>query len=98
MIKKEEIKLKASIRKESKIKKIKDRGYNRGSSQAFLDLEDDDDESFSISKIKNQFKRTPNQSDRSKYSDSEESDSQEKDKKNENNDDDSDLVFYDEFK
>ncbi|OTF71434.1 RNA polymerase-associated protein LEO1-like protein [Euroglyphus maynei] len=60
MIKKEEVKLKASIRKENKTKRVKDRGYTRGLSNAYLDHDDEDDESTSINMIKNQYKQGAN--------------------------------------
>lgn len=60
MIKKEEDRLKASIRKESQTRRIKDRVYNRGGiNSSFLEDNDEDDESISISKIKNQYKNGP---------------------------------------
>lgn len=59
MIKKEEDKLKASIRKESNTRRVKDRAYTRGTNSGYLENDDEDDESISISKIKNQYKNAP---------------------------------------
>ncbi|KAH9420566.1 Paf1 complex component [Dermatophagoides pteronyssinus] len=69
MIKKEEVKLKASIRKENKTKRVKDRSFTRGLSNAYLDHDDEDDESISIAKIKNQYKHGPGNPNLSQYSD-----------------------------
>lgn len=86
MIKKEEDRLRAQIRKENKARKIKERAYSRVSTP-FLE-NDDDDESISISKIKNQYKRGGPSYGTSQYS---ESDNEEE---NEDDDDDSDLVCF----
>lgn len=61
MIKKEEVKLKASIRKESQHRVIKDRAYKRGLNSNFLemDMEDEDEDGVSLARIKNQYKRGP---------------------------------------
>ncbi|KAJ6225407.1 hypothetical protein RDWZM_003952 [Blomia tropicalis] len=55
-MKKEEDRLKASIRNENKKRRVKERSY-RNDSANFLDFDEDDDENISISKIKNQYKR-----------------------------------------
>ncbi|KAH7640181.1 Paf1 complex component, variant 3 [Dermatophagoides farinae] len=87
MIKKEEVKLKASIRKENKTKRVKDRTYTRGLSNPYLDHDDEDDESISIAKIKNQYKRGPNYPN-TQFSDEEE----------ESENDDSDLDIFEKKK
>ena len=83
MIKKEEVKLKASIRKESKQRRNKDRVYTRGPFNSYLEGDDEDDESISIAKIKNQYKRG-NAYSSQRYTDSDDSD--------DDDNDDSDLV------
>lgn len=85
MIKKEEDKLKASIRKEGKQRRVKDRAYSRGPNSAYLEHDDEDDENISIAKIKNQYKRGPAYSG-NRYS------SDESDNENEQSSDDSDGV------
>lgn len=59
MIKKEEDKLKASIRRENKVKRIKERAPYRGPTASYLedaDYDDDDDDGTSIKKIKEDIK------------------------------------------
>lgn len=87
MIKKEEDRLRAMIRKENKQRRVKDRSYSRNPLIPMLD--DDDDESISISKIKNQYKKGSSYSN-ARYSDSEEE--EEEEDNIEDDDDDSDLV------
>lgn len=84
-MKKEEERLKASIRRESQKRRTRERAHSRGPSAAYLEpdgYDDDDDEGgISLSKIKNQFKRGPGQGNyAATYSES-------------SSDDDSDLDF-----
>lgn len=87
-MKKEEDRLKASIRNENKKRRVKERSY-RNDSANFLDFDEDDDENISISKIKNQYKRGQSLPG-SRYSG--ESDEHSDDKDAEDDDDDSDMV------
>ncbi|CAH0390368.1 unnamed protein product [Bemisia tabaci] len=61
LIKKEEERLRASLRRESKQKRVKERGASRGLSASYLepDREDgsDDENAISVSAIKNKFKQ-----------------------------------------
>ena len=72
MIKKEEDRLKASIRKENQTRRLKDRVYTgrTGINSSFLEDNDEDDESISIAKIKNQYKSGGGQSQSAVYSSS----------------------------
>ena len=103
MIKKEEDRLKASIRRENKMRKVRERALTRGPTASYLEPdgeEDDEEEGISIARIKNQYKR-PNLYNR--YNDS---DSGEESKgahssqaqNQEDDDDDSDLVSLFKFK
>ena len=60
MIKKEEDRLKASIRRENKIRRTRERAHSRGPSASYLEpdqYDDDDEDGISLSAIKNKFKR-----------------------------------------
>ncbi|CAG5121753.1 unnamed protein product, partial [Candidula unifasciata] len=61
MIKKEEEKLRASIRRESQQKRTREKSHGRGLTASYLEGrdedEEEDDESFSISAIKNKYKQ-----------------------------------------
>lgn len=59
MIKKEEDKLKASIRRENKQRRVRERAHHRGPTASYLepDYDDDDEEGISLSAIKSKFKK-----------------------------------------
>lgn len=81
MIKKEEDRLKASIRKENQTRRLKDRVYTgrTGINSSFLEDNDEDDESISIAKIKNQYKSGGGQSQSAAVYSSSDSDSSDDD-------------------
>ncbi|KAH6930944.1 hypothetical protein HPB50_021058 [Hyalomma asiaticum] len=56
MIKKEEDKLRASIRRESKQRRLREKSHSRGLSAAYLEA-DEDDAAISLSAIKNKYRR-----------------------------------------
>lgn len=60
-IKKEEDRLKASIRRENKVRRMRERAHSSGLTSRFVegDYEEDEDGGVSISAIKNQFKKRP---------------------------------------
>lgn len=59
MIKKEEDRLKASIRRENKVRRVRERSMNRGPTASYLEPDDEEDEdgAISLSAIKNKFKQ-----------------------------------------
>ncbi|KAI1301804.1 RNA polymerase-associated protein LEO1 [Halotydeus destructor] len=71
MLKKEEEKLKASIRRENKSRRVRERSHHRAPTASYLEpdgYDDDDDEAISLAAIKNKYKKgTYNQT----YTDSE---------------------------
>lgn len=70
LIKKEEDKLRASLRRENKARRVRERVNQRGPTASYLEQDMDDDENaISLSAIKNQFKKG-NQSYADVYSDS----------------------------
>ena len=72
MIKKEEDRLKASIRRENKIRRTRERAHQRGPSASYLEgdyEEEDEDGAISLSAIKNSYKKRDF---RGTYSDSDE--------------------------
>jgi len=60
-IKKEEDRLKASIRRENKVRRMRERAHSSGLTSRFVegDYEEDEDGGVSISAIKNQYKKRP---------------------------------------
>lgn len=91
MIKKEEDRLKASIRRENKMRRVRERSLIRGPTASYLEPdgeEDDEEEGISISKIKNQYKRGGSYT---KYADDGDVSGDET-KPDKDDDDDSDLV------
>lgn len=104
MIKKEEDRLKASIRRENKMRKVRERALTRGPTASYLEPdgeEDDEEEGISIARIKNQYKR-PNLYNRYNDSDSGEESkgahSSRTQNQEDDDDDDSDLVSLFKFK
>lgn len=60
MIKKEEDRLKASLRRDNKVRRTRERAHGRGPSASYLEpdqYDDDDEDGISLSAIKNKFKR-----------------------------------------
>ncbi|CAG2183258.1 unnamed protein product [Oppiella nova] len=99
MIKKEEDRLKASIRRENKQRRARERSLVRGPTASYLEPdgdEDDDEEGISIARIKDRFKR----GEYSKYTDEQDVSADESKAPNDDNedDDDSDLDFRNEKK
>ncbi|GIY82158.1 RNA polymerase-associated protein LEO1, partial [Caerostris extrusa] len=105
MIKQEEDKLRASIRRESKQRRIKDKPHSRGISSSYLErdqYDEDEDGAISLSAIKNKYKKGAAASSKAIwtiYSSDEVSDEEGKDKNQEetqaDDDDDSDLDYFD---
>ena len=56
-VKEEEERLRASMRRDNKQKRVRDAASRRGLSSGYLEGSDDDEEGVSLSKIKNTFKR-----------------------------------------
>ncbi|CAG2108169.1 unnamed protein product [Medioppia subpectinata] len=99
MIKKEEDRLKASIRRENKQRRARERSLIRGPTASYLEPdgdEDDDEEGISIARIKDRFKRGSY----SKYADDGDvsADESKAEKEDIEDDDDSDLDFRNEKK
>ncbi|XP_055328006.1 RNA polymerase-associated protein LEO1-like [Paramacrobiotus metropolitanus] len=89
LMRKEEERLKASIRRETQQRRIRERVYNRGITSGFLEGNDEeDDNTISLSAIKNSYKRGDYT--RPAFSDEEESDSESRRKKLENAKDEED--------
>lgn len=60
LLQQEEDKLKASIRRESKQRRIKEKSHSRGIGSSYLEsdrYEEDDDGAISLSAIKNKYKK-----------------------------------------
>jgi len=73
MIKKEEDRLKASIRRENKIRRTRERAHGRGPSASYLEpdaYDEDDEDGISLSAIKNKFKHQRKEFASATYSDS----------------------------
>ncbi|XP_023930509.1 RNA polymerase-associated protein LEO1 [Lingula anatina] len=81
MIKKEEEKLRASIRRESQQRRMREKAHSRGISQSYLEDEEDEDEegAISLAAIKKSFKEKRKETRPNIYSDSEDSAGSEKD-------------------
>lgn len=106
MIKKEEDRLKASIRRENKQRRIREKAHNRGLSASYLEsdrYEEDDDGAISLAAIKNKYKKggAALRDRPSIYSSDEEVSDEEKAKRleqvkslDDDDDDDSDLDYF----
>ena len=83
MIKKEEERLKASIRRESQQRRMKEKAHQRGISSNYLegDYDEDDENIISLSAIKKQYKPGGSKQQAAIYSDSEDESSGEEDRK-----------------
>lgn len=57
MIKKEEERLRASMKRESQKRRVRERAHNKGLSSGYLEGYDDDDEGVSLAAIKNTYKQ-----------------------------------------
>lgn len=87
MIKKEEDRLKASIRRENKQRRVRERSSVRGPTASYLEPDEDEEEGgISISKIKEQFKR-------GSFAKYDEPESSPEDSKQANDDDSDDDLF-----
>lgn len=103
MIKKEEDRLRASIRRESKQRRMREKSHSRGLSSAYLEA-DEDDAAISLSAIKNKYRRGGGPRERPSIYSSDEDASDvedqrarrlEKAKAAPDEDDDSDLDYFD---
>ncbi|GFV61660.1 RNA polymerase-associated protein LEO1 [Trichonephila clavipes] len=104
MIKQEEDRLKASIRRESKQRRLKEKPLSRGLSSSYLEpdhYDEDDDGAISLAAIKNKYKKGGAGTSKAIYSSDEASDDdgkekrQDQNKEDEGDDDDSDLDYFD---